>query len=583
MTISRYSGRWPQPQRPGHRQIIGCIDVTAQAGPRTGQLNGPGTPMYSGRIGTELGVQRYAEGEQHRRSGAVPIRNEASAVDPGGIKSLREFMGPQRGKVTLESHDIGRRSGDDRCRGIDRVVQGVGVSVRGRISQDSGAQLRRGGRCLIVGRDDDYGFEGRYAGSRRDGVGKHRQHHPFACGRRERRGKARLGGAEPFDGDDQAGTGVRAVCARPRDAHVGHLASGAEYADQGLAPADQEGAKRRGVMTATLGTATVMGAGAWGTALAKVLADAGNDVRLWARTAAVAEQINSSRRNPDYLGDVEVPSAVEATSDAAAALAGVTTVLLAVPSQALRENLDKWNPLLTPDATLVSLAKGIELGTLMRMSQVIIQVTGVDPSQVAVLSGPNLASEIAAEQPAATVIASTDSGRVVALQRGLSTGYFRPYTNSDVIGTEIGGACKNVIALACGMAAGVGLGENTAAAIITRGLAEIMRLGIAVGAKEATLAGLAGVGDLVATCSSPRSRNRAFGERLGRGETIAAAQRAAGGHVAEGVTSCESILALASSYDVEMPLTDAVHRVCHRGMSVSAAVAALLGRRTKPE
>jgi glycerol-3-phosphate dehydrogenase (NAD(P)+) len=326
-----------------------------------------------------------------------------------------------------------------------------------------------------------------------------------------------------------------------------------------------------------------MGAGAWGTAIAKVAADAGNDVRLWARTADVADEINSTRHNTEYTGDVELPATVHATTDAGAALAGVTTVLLAVPAQTLRENLEKWTPLLVSGATLVSLAKGIELGTLMRMSQVIVQVSAVDPSQVAVVSGPNLASEIAVEQPAATVIACTDSGRAVALQRGLSTSYFRPYTNADVIGTEIGGACKNVIALACGMAAGVGLGENTAAAIITRGLAEIMRLGIALGAKGATLAGLAGVGDLVATCSSPRSRNRAFGERLGLGETLEAAQLAGGGHVAEGVTSCESVLALASSYDVEMPLTDAVHRVCHRGLSVTEAVASLLGRSTKPE
>jgi glycerol-3-phosphate dehydrogenase (NAD(P)+) len=336
-------------------------------------------------------------------------------------------------------------------------------------------------------------------------------------------------------------------------------------------------------MTNTLGTATVMGAGAWGTALGKVLADAGADVRLWARSADVAEEINVTRRNTGYLGDVELPAAVRAVTDPAEALDGVTTVLLGVPAQTLRGNLEKWAPLLAPGATLVSLAKGVELGTLMRMSQVIVHVTGVDPSQVAVLSGPNLASEIAAGQPAATVIASSDSGRAVALQRGLSTGYFRPYTNADVIGTEIGGACKNVIALACGMAAGVGLGENTAAAIITRGLAEIMRLGIAVGAKGATLAGLAGVGDLVATCTSPQSRNRAFGMRLGEGESLDGAQRAASGHVAEGVTSCESVLALASSYDVEMPLTDAVHRVCHRGLSVYEAVAALLGRTTKPE
>ena len=196
-------------------------------------------------------------------------------------------------------------------------------------------------------------------------------------------------------------------------------------------------------------------------------------------------------------------------------------MLLAVPAQMMRTNLEQWKSLLANGATLVSAAKGIELGSLMRMSQVVVSVTGVDPSQVAVISGPNLASEIADEQPAATVIACSDSGRAVALQRMLNTGYFRPYTNADVIGTEIGGACKNVIALACGMAAGVGLGENTAAAIITRGLAEIMRFGIAVGAKGTTLAGLAGVGDLVATCTSPRSRNRSFGECLGRGETHA--------------------------------------------------------------
>ncbi|CAN5428622.1 NAD(P)H-dependent glycerol-3-phosphate dehydrogenase [soil metagenome] len=336
-------------------------------------------------------------------------------------------------------------------------------------------------------------------------------------------------------------------------------------------------------MASTVGTAAVMGAGAWGTALAKVLADAGNEVRLWARRADVAHEVNSTHRNQGYLADTVLSSAIRATTDPAEALDGVNTVLLAVPAQTLRGNLEHWAPLIAPGATLVSLAKGIELGTLMRMSQVITQVTGADPSQVAVLSGPNLASEIAQGQPAATVIACTDSGRAVTLQRSLNTSYFRPYTNADVIGTEVGGACKNVIALACGMAAGVGLGENTAAAIITRGLAEIMRLGIALGAKGATLAGLAGVGDLVATCSSPQSRNRAFGERLGKGESLDAAQRAAGGHVAEGVTSCESVLALASSYDVEMPLTEAVHGVCHRGMSVVEAVALLLGRSTKPE
>jgi glycerol-3-phosphate dehydrogenase (NAD(P)+) len=306
----------------------------------------------------------------------------------------------------------------------------------------------------------------------------------------------------------------------------------------------------------------VMGSGAWGTALAKLLADAGGDVTLWARRSDIADQINTTRRNPDYLPGVELP-AIKATTDPDEALDGVTTVLLAVPAQTMRTNLQRWEGLITPGATLVSAAKGIELGTLMRMSQVVVDVTGVDPSQVAVISGPNLASEITAGQPAATVIACSDSGRAVAVQRMLNAGYFRPYTNADVIGTEIGGACKNVIALACGMAAGVGLGENTAAAIITRGLA--------------------GVGDLVATCTSPQSRNRSFGESLGRGEMMEAALRARYGHVVEGVTSCESVLALASSYDVEMPLTDAVHRVCHKGLSVDQAVALLLGRSTKPE
>ncbi len=342
-------------------------------------------------------------------------------------------------------------------------------------------------------------------------------------------------------------------------------------------------------MASTEGAVAVMGAGAWGTALAKVLAEAGGpeaEVTLWARRPDVAEQINATRYNPAYLPGTLLPPGIRATADAQEALSGARTVLLGVPAQMLRANLEHWKDLLKgllrDGATLVSLAKGIELGTLMRMSQVIVSVTGADPAQIAVISGPNLASEIARCQPAATVIACSDSGRAVALQRMLNSGYFRPYTNSDVVGTEIGGACKNVIALACGMAAGVGLGENTAAAIITRGLAEIIRLGIALGAKGATLAGLAGVGDLVATCTSPHSRNRSMGERLGRGATMESALQK-DGHVVEGVTSCESVLALASSYDVEMPLTDAVHRVCRKGLSVDQAMALLLGRSTKPE
>lgn len=325
-----------------------------------------------------------------------------------------------------------------------------------------------------------------------------------------------------------------------------------------------------------------MGAGSWGTAFAKVLAEAGTDVTIWARRAEVAQALDTEHRNPFYLPGAQLPP-VRATDDHRAALAGADLVVLAVPSQSLRANLDRWKGDIDPDATLLSLAKGIETGTLLRMSQVIAEVTGAEPGRIAVLSGPNLAGEIVQRQPAATVIACTDTERAGVAQRACATGYFRPYTNTDVIGCEIGGACKNVIALACGIASGMGLGDNTVASLITRGLAEVIRLGVALGAQPVTLAGLAGVGDLVATCTSPLSRNRSFGHVLGAGGSMQAAQEATHGQVAEGVKSCTSVRALAAAHQVEMPLTDAVHRVCHEGLSVSEAVDSLLGRRIKPE
>ncbi|WP_330249448.1 NAD(P)-dependent glycerol-3-phosphate dehydrogenase [Nocardia sp. NBC_00565] len=328
--------------------------------------------------------------------------------------------------------------------------------------------------------------------------------------------------------------------------------------------------------------AAVLGAGSWGTAFAKVLADAGTDVTIWARRPEVAKALATEHRNPFYLPDVRLP-ALAATHDHVQALEGADIVVLAVPSQSLRANLETWKDAIGPDAALLSLAKGIETGTLLRMSQVIGQVTGADESRIAVLSGPNLAKEIAAEQPAATVIACTDAARAIALQQASANGYFRPYTNTDVIGCEIGGACKNVIALACGIASGMGLGDNSIASLITRGLAEIIRLGVALGAEPATLAGLAGVGDLVATCTSPLSRNRSFGHVLGAGGSMEAAQDATHGQVAEGVKSCTSIRALAAAHNVEMPLTTSVHQVCHEGVSVREAVGNLLGRRIKPE
>jgi glycerol-3-phosphate dehydrogenase (NAD(P)+) len=326
----------------------------------------------------------------------------------------------------------------------------------------------------------------------------------------------------------------------------------------------------------------VLGAGSWGTAFAKVLAEAGSDVTIWARRAEVAATLNAEHRNPDYLPGIQLPP-VRATDDYHLALDGAELIVLAVPSQSLRANLEVFKPAIGPDTTLLSLAKGIETGTLLRMSQVISEVTGAEPSRVAVLSGPNLAREIAAGQPAATVVACSDADRAVAVQQACATGYFRPYTNTDVIGCEIGGACKNVIALACGIAAGMGLGDNSIASLITRGLAEIIRLGVALGAEPVTLAGLAGVGDLVATCTSPLSRNRSFGHVLGAGGSMQAAQEATHGQVAEGVKSCTSVRALAAAHDVEMPLTNAVHQVCHEGMPVPEAVGKLLGRRIKPE
>jgi glycerol-3-phosphate dehydrogenase (NAD(P)+) len=313
-----------------------------------------------------------------------------------------------------------------------------------------------------------------------------------------------------------------------------------------------------------------------------VLADAGSDVVLWARRPEVAAQITERRENPDYLPGILLPDAVSATDDAEEALRGADVVVLAVPSQNLRENLMLWAPAVGPDATLVSLMKGVELGSTLRMSEVIVEVTGVSTDRVVVVSGPNLAMEIAKEQPAATVVASTSLARAELLQRAMTTRYLRPYTNTDVVGCELGGAVKNVIALACGMAEGMGFGDNTKASLMTRGLAETARLGAALGADPMTFSGLAGMGDLVATCSSPLSRNHTFGRRLGAGETIEEIM-ATTRQVAEGVKSCHSILELARKHDVDMPLTEVVDKVCHAGLSPIVTVRQLMGRETKSE
>ncbi len=328
--------------------------------------------------------------------------------------------------------------------------------------------------------------------------------------------------------------------------------------------------------------AAVLGTGSWGTTFGKVLADAGTDVVLWARRPELAEAVRERHENPDYLPGIVLPRNLTATSVARAAVEGADFVVLAVPSQSLRDNLAGVASSLAPGAVLVSLIKGVELGSTKRMSEVIAEVADVADGFVAVVTGPNLAREIAAGQPAATVVACTDASAAERLQVACTTQYFRPYTNTDVVGCELGGAVKNVIALATGMAEGMGFGDNTKASLITRGLAETARLGAALGADPMTFSGLAGLGDLVATCTSPLSRNRTFGMKLGRGETLEdiLAQKQ---QTAEGVKSCRSVLDLARKHDVDMPITEHVVAVVHHGMTPQEMVRGLMSRDPKSE
>ncbi|MDI2129314.1 NAD(P)H-dependent glycerol-3-phosphate dehydrogenase [Yinghuangia seranimata] len=326
----------------------------------------------------------------------------------------------------------------------------------------------------------------------------------------------------------------------------------------------------------------VFGTGSWGTAFAMILADAGCDVTLWGRRSEIVDAINSRHENPDYLPGVHLPEPVTATLDAAKAAEGADFVVLGIPSQTVRENLAAWAPVLSPDAVLVSLMKGIELGTAKRMSEVIREVAGVGEDRVAVVSGPNLAKEIAHRLPAASVVACADEDVARRLQAACMTPYFRPYTNADVVGCELGGTVKNVIGLAAGAADGMRLGDNAKASLITRGLAETMRLGAAMGADLHTFAGLAGLGDLVATCSSTLSRNHTFGANLGRGMTVEEATAAAR-QTTEGVKSCVAVQELARRHGVEMPIVDTVVAMVHDGKSPQLALKELMSRSAKPE
>ena len=303
----------------------------------------------------------------------------------------------------------------------------------------------------------------------------------------------------------------------------------------------------------------VIGAGSWGTTFSKVLADGGSDVMLWSRREEIASEINDSHQNENYLPGVNLPANIVASTDVEQVLAGASQVYISVPSQSLRANLEAWGKFIPEDAIVVSLMKGVEQKTGLRMSQV-IQECGISSDRVVVVSGPNLALEIAAEQPAASVAASGSAASAMAVAKASTNSYFTTFTNNDVIGTEFGGILKNLIAVAIGIVNGVGYGQNTKASIMTRGLSEISRFAEAFGAKRETMVGLAGLGDLIATSESPLSRNHKAGEMLGQGfskkEVLEKLSQ-----TAEALVSVSTVLELARDKNIAMPIVEQVELV----------------------
>jgi glycerol-3-phosphate dehydrogenase (NAD(P)+) len=328
---------------------------------------------------------------------------------------------------------------------------------------------------------------------------------------------------------------------------------------------------------------TVLGAGAWGTALAKALADKGESVALFARTAEFAEGLRQKGENERYLPGVRLPKGLVATADLGAALRGASLVVLAVPSHALRGVAVEAAPHLPPDAVVVSATKGVENGSLMLMREVLVDVCGTSlEGRLAVLSGPSFAREVALGLPTAVVVASSSAEVAKIAQHRCACEHVRVYTSDDPVGVELGGALKNVIAIAAGASDGLGYGHNARAALITRGLAEIVRLAMAKGGNALTLAGLAGLGDLVLTCTGELSRNRTVGFELGKGHALRDVL-AGLGHVAEGVKTAKSAHDLAERMGVEMPITAEVFRVLYEGKSPRQAVADLMGRKLHAE
>lgn len=326
----------------------------------------------------------------------------------------------------------------------------------------------------------------------------------------------------------------------------------------------------------------VMGSGSWGTTFAAICCDAGSETVLWARRQEVADEVNEENRNHEYVPDVTLPEGLRATSDPGDALADAEVVVMAIPSVGLGEQLRSWGDRIESDATLASLVKGVDVETLRTGSQMVHEELDCDPDRVVVVTGPNIAKECARRLPAATVAACPDEARAGRVLESAMTPYFRVYTNPDRPGCEIGGAVKNVIALAAGIADGMELGKNTKATLVTRGLAEMTRLGVALGGRPLTFLGLAGVGDLVVTCTSEASRNRTVGERIGRGGSL---DEILGGMsmVAEGVKSSKAILSLAEDAGVEMPIAGGVVQILHHDADPQDAVRALMTRDPKSE
>ncbi|MDO8949722.1 MAG: NAD(P)H-dependent glycerol-3-phosphate dehydrogenase [Actinomycetota bacterium] len=325
----------------------------------------------------------------------------------------------------------------------------------------------------------------------------------------------------------------------------------------------------------------VIGAGSWGTAVAALLGGKGIDVQLWARETEIAEGINATHRNPLYRKDIELPARVVATHEIDEALNGVTAVVMVTPSHGVRGTAETMLPHISNTLPIVNLSKGVERGSDMRMTQVLEDVLG-NRTRLAALSGPNHAEEVSKQVPSATVIAAYDESVGRMFQDLFMSPTFRVYTNPDVVGVELCAACKNVVAVAAGLSDGLGYGDNTKATLMTRGLAEMARLGAKLGANPLTFMGLAGVGDLIATCTSRHSRNRGLGEHIARGGTIESYAEET--HmVAEGATSCISVDDLAHREGLELPITHQVRAILYEGASPLTGGEMLMGRAAKDE